>query len=175
MQAQTTLLSQSQVYEHLTPYTYPQNYVGESYYGTYTIYGIHRESSLLEQSNFYVLYARLSEMITNMNLDENLLQITRANHFAFGWVDTLRLSMQAPDFLLILADSLLGAIEQYPILSEDDYSQRQDAAIREYWQSLPDDFRRDLCRQSHVDARRIAKDDMPNEVYDHLWDSVEFS
>lgn len=63
----------------------------------------------------------------------------------------------------------------YPIFNEDDYSERQDEAIYEYWKDLNTPGRLHYCQEAHVSifaSRR--KNELPHEVYDCLYESGSF-
>ena len=146
--------------------------------GYYTAYAVHRESSTFERSNWRVLLRacgftaeRLStcEIRTNapnfdpreydpQNGDEQpAVIVTRASHFAVGWIDTLRIHETADPALLARVDELIGELEGYPLLSDDDHSELEWEETAEYWERCSTRDRVDYITRANDNAGKMSR------------------
>ena len=111
---------------HLKPWTMPAHYFGEVWPAYYSAgVGQSRDSDCLEQSNFAVMLKRLggeSETVT----------VVRESHWACGWVEWIAIH-QDDERALAIADKANGKLEDYPVLDEDDLSDREQEAADETW------------------------------------------
>lgn len=146
------------MYEHLTPYTRPDHYAGATFPEYSTVYGVHRESDSVARSNWRVLLRacgftaeRLAtgEIRTNApNYDPSLpafdphadpdtvnapIVVTRASCSMVGWIDTLRISVDADPTVLAALDDMIGTLDDYPILDDDDHSDLEYSEACDYW------------------------------------------
>jgi hypothetical protein len=126
--------------KHLNKYVMPKS--DFSYFGDfpidecYTLYTITRDSDLLDNCNMEYIKAELPECET--------VQYLTFNHWACGWIETCFIHM-ADGESLIKADKIKEQLDNYPVLDEDDYSNKQyeamdnniQQAIKEY--SFEDD------------------------------------
>lgn len=96
-----------------------------------------RDSGLLAQSNASVFQRELEA-----SCFEEDVQAEHANHWACGWVDGFAVRVRAADSgaftpAFIKLVELVTALESYPVLDENDYSQREyDAAVEAIEQEL---------------------------------------
>lgn len=109
-------------------YQRPEHYAGETFYGTATLYGRHRDSDLLVQSNWETFLSELSEAI-----EAGHVRVTCASHWAVGWVETIRLEPTAPEAVKATAERLLVRLEDYPSLDDSRLSELEFEAALEYW------------------------------------------
>lgn len=107
--------------------------------------GQHRESSTLERCNFEVAFEEIEKTLANSIYDE-VVQIRRARNWAVGWHEDIYVRVFNPGFLeyvfrglanindaeyehfteaFIEAMELVDSLEQYPILSEERYSEME--------------------------------------------------
>ena len=114
----------------------PSNYAGWWPRG-YAIVERNRDSKLLEQSNWSAAIRRLEEAA--QGLENRGWFIHRARHWAVGWVETLVVQTDAPTPVLEEAAIILQDLEAYPVLDEDDYSDRIYNAALDFWDDLSDD------------------------------------
>jgi hypothetical protein len=87
----------------------------------YIVAAQNRDSDTLDESNFAVLAKRL----------EGHCEIERANHWACGWVDYLIIAPNDKKALRIATEAQ-DAVEQYPILDETHFSQREWDKFHDY-------------------------------------------
>lgn len=98
-------------------YTRPQNYCGPDYPTTISVVGQSRDSGLLEQSNF-------RSALELLGGESETVLVVRDSHWAVGWVETLRVEL-SDKVAIKKACEILAALENYPVVDDDDYSELQ--------------------------------------------------
>lgn len=104
-------LIQDRKWEH------PEHYFGETYPNFIVGLGQHRDSDLLDQSNFTVLLDRLGG-------ESDTVVVSRAGHWAVGWVETILVHQDDIKALTILMENL-NSYATYPVLDDSDFSERE--------------------------------------------------
>jgi len=140
---------------------HPQHYFGFSPEGDYLIASKHRESTLLDQSNYRVAMRILSEVSANEAQEcqgerdsqgyivrPDWVYDWRARHSMVGWVDYLMIRKDAPESVLIAAAEIASSLSDYPVLSEDDYINMQYEAIENHWENLSIKERIEYCKDA---------------------------
>ena len=100
------------------------NYGGADLSDHYCVLGRTRDSGLLETSNWEVGLAEFKQFDSGW-------EVFGFGHWAVGWIDELMVHEDAPEAVLILAANIHGQLEAYPILDEEDYSNREHEAAVE--------------------------------------------
>jgi hypothetical protein len=123
--------------ENLNRWKLPDSYFGEHWNNYFVFLGQHRESSLLDESNFEVAYSRLQALEKKLEKEgievpENSFQIVSESHWAVGWVEWIAISEDAIEFLK-LADKIQEKIEIYPVLDEEHLSEKEMNVANEIW------------------------------------------
>lgn len=112
--------------ENLKRWTKPDHYFGASWPEYFSAgVGQSRDSDCLEESNFAVMLEKLggeSETVT----------VVRESHWAVGWVEWIAIH-ETDDRALRIADEQVARLENYPVLDEDDFSNREIEAANELW------------------------------------------
>jgi len=99
----------------LKPWVKPDNYAGDQYPDYYrTGFGQSRDSELMERCNFS---AALDELGGE---SARAVIVTRASHWAVGWVESILVHKSAYAKLRI-ADDLAKRMDDYPLLDEDSF------------------------------------------------------
>jgi hypothetical protein len=107
-------------------WTYPDNYSGKSWDGYYSSgFGQHRDSDCLSRSNFRVAWEALNKV-------SKAARIVRESHWAVGWIEWIAIPSTA-SATLKEADEMLAAVEQYPVLSDNDFSDLESEEANEIW------------------------------------------
>jgi hypothetical protein len=106
----------------------PYMYGGEEYFDYYVGPSVTRDSGGLEQSNFTVAL----EMLGGENAPDVI--VSRANHWAVGWVDTIYVHKDAVDKVKIL-ESIEEIIKNESVLDIDAYAELQMDHLAESWDS----------------------------------------
>lgn len=153
--------------KHLELWTCPKYYIGSQWDEYYSFLSVTRDSDTLSRSNFQVAQETLMPIAGEGEPDECGVQITRANHFLCGWVDTIYIHKDSP--ALEEADKMAGRLENYPVLCEHHWSALEHEENHSYWERCSLSDRVYQCQRANVSifaARHI--DRIPDEVYDRL-------
>lgn len=108
-------------YKFLKLWEHPQNYAGQIWPAYYVGLSRNQYSKVLDESNFYVF-------IENLGGESETVQIVREKHSHFGWIEWIAIH-QDDEKACRKADAMLQEIEEYPILDEADYYNRQLDAV----------------------------------------------
>jgi len=96
---------------------YPECYYGASHYGSYVFLGQHRDSDTLSESNFAVGLKALGG-------ESDTVKVIRERCSMVGWVEWISIA-QRDTKALQLASAMFDELELYPVLCDDDFSQRE--------------------------------------------------
>ncbi len=124
----------------------------------YAILAKHRDSDCLAESNFAVAQQQLAAA-----------RSFTTSHWLVGWVEWLYLPEDSAPEDLNAAEALLERLDDYPVLSEDDWSARQDDAAYSFWRASSVSDRVYWC-QKGGDSIFAARhpDAVPYGAYDIL-------
>ena len=107
---------------HLKKWKKADNYMGETYEDYYVVYGIHRDSNLLEQSNWDYIVKALGDL--------EGVEIVRASHWGVGWVENILVHENAEEPLM-KAEDIMHQYERYSVLDDSDFCDRETEATIE--------------------------------------------
>jgi len=156
----------------LTVWKKPNDYCGFSPDGDYLIYNRNRNSSILENSNYEQILRELQ------NIDSNNTYDFRVNHFAYGWVEYILIKKNSSNELIEKAIDITAGLSNYLVYDDEDYSEKQNDAINEYWDNnftLKEKI--ELCKKYNISifAARcnnvwdISNDwDVSNDIYNEI-------
>lgn len=117
----------SYIPQHLKRWTKPDDYFGASWPEYYSSgVGRSRDSGDLEESNLHTMLKALGGEI-----DDQVI-VVRESHWAVGWVEWIAIHQDADDALAI-ADRNVKRLEDYPVLDENDWSEREQASANTVW------------------------------------------
>lgn len=111
--------------EHMKKWTLPANYLGEHWPEYYVFLGQHRDSDTLTRSNFRC-------GLDAIGGESETVQVVRESHWAVGWVEWIAIH-ESDEVALRKADEIVAALEDYPVVSDDDLSELEDTEYREQW------------------------------------------
>ena len=94
-----------------------ENYIGETYYDYYVLLSHHRDSGLVDKSNF-------QSALKMLNGESDTVKIVRAKHWLCGWVEMI-LIHESDKESIDKGNEIEKALENYPILDEDDFYERE--------------------------------------------------
>jgi len=115
--------------QHLKLWTMPDHYFGEVWPATYRAgVGQSRDSDTLERSNFAC-------MLKALGGESETVHVVRESHWAVGWVEWIAIH-QDDDKALRIADKIIAALEDYPVVDEDDWSELEWNEAADFWDSL---------------------------------------
>lgn len=132
--------------------------------------GQHRDSDLVEESNFAVACDRMRAV----DPDEHDHEIHRFGHFAVGWVEEI--AYRPGSECERVANEIRDALAGYPILDEDHHGAMESDALADNWPAILQDLKRDLVRemQSRIDENPEPDDMTADEIEDWI-DSIDES
>lgn len=140
--------------KHLKRWTLPNYYVGKLWPNYYSSgFGRSRDSDYLEESNFVTALKAIggeSETVT----------VVRESHWAVGWVEWIAIH-QDDEAALRTADELRERYNDYPVLDENDFSEREWEGAQSCWTNLPLRERVDLCRDEGLSIFAARHDWIP--------------
>jgi hypothetical protein len=126
----------------LKKWALPQCYVGEHWDDYYSAgVGRSRDSEPLEESNFAVTLRKLGG-------ESETVIVVRENHWAVGWVEWIAIHENDVGALAI-AGQLAERREDYSVLDESDWSEREDEACRQVWEECLNQGERVHYLRSH--------------------------
>jgi hypothetical protein len=124
----------------LTTWETPDSYAGHNPVGDYTLYSRTRDSSIMENSNYELILKELSDLSEPLDQlrddGEPYVYDFRAGHWAVGWVEEIIIRQDAPKQIIERAKEIEAALADYPVYSDDDYSERQWNEMCRYWNDI---------------------------------------
>jgi hypothetical protein len=147
---------------HLKLWTMPDHYAGAVWPGYYSSgVGQSRDSDALERSNFAC-------MLKALGGESDTVIVVREGHWAVGWVEWIAIH-QDDGRALRIADDIKAALEDYPVVDEDHFSDLEYNEMLDHWESLSTRDRADYImhevksyhwlKPSLMRFRRLLKDD----------------
>ena len=111
---------------HLKRWTMPDHYVGEVWPNYYSAgVGRSRDSDDLKESNF-------ATMLQDLGGESDTVIVVREGHWAVGWVEWIAIH-QDDAKALETADHNNERLIDYPVLNEDDWSERETESANRVW------------------------------------------
>ena len=142
--------------QHLKKWTRPQCYIGPDYPEYYPFLGQSRDSDTVERSNFRVGLERLGG-------ESDTVLVIRDSHWAVGWVETIYVH-ESDKKALRAADSMRDKIDnQYPILSEEDWSELEWETASNYWEAMSVRERAEWCKRYRVSVFAARRAEIPSD------------
>lgn len=129
--------------EYLKRWTLPSHYFGAQWPDYYSAgVGQSRDSDALERANFDAMLKAIGGEQTSEDKEDpndpdcalSLVRVVRENHWAVGWVEWIAIHESAIEALEI-ADKLKGKLEDYPVISEDLWSEYEQRDADETWRN----------------------------------------
>ena len=92
-----------------------KNYIGESYYDYYVLLSRHRDSGLVEESNF-------NSALKALNGESDTVKVIRASHWLCGWIEMI-LIHESDKESVDKGNEIEESLNNYPILDEDAFGE----------------------------------------------------
>lgn len=125
-------------YKHIKRWTMPKYYAGKIWPDYYSSgVGQSRDSSALDRANFDAMWKRISALPEMDGDGESSRRIVREGHWAVGWVEWIAIH-ESDTAALDLADSIMGKMEDYPVIDEELWSEYENEECRETWENCYD-------------------------------------
>lgn len=167
-----------QASEHLAEHAWkhPDCYGGFSPDGDYCILSRHRDSLLMDESNWEEACEELNAEAYdggNEHFDPRpTVYHWRAGHWAVGWVECLMVRADAPQATLDAAGEILCSLADYPILNEDAYSEREFNAVCDYWERCSVRERAEYCKEHNISIFAARRAELPRDDNGYLYESL---
>jgi len=147
---------------NLELWTRPDHYIGEDWDGYYVFLGRHRDSQLLEVSNFECALSELGG-------ESETVLVVSENHWAVGWVEWIAIH-ESDTSALKAADEIVAALSDYPVVNESDYSEREWEYACEAWECMSVRERVRLLGEAGENIFSSRSDDLPSsgDVFERL-------
>ena len=130
---------------HLDRWTLPDNYHGAVWPNWYLSgIGQNRDSNTLTRSNFMVALQRLGG-------ESETVKIIREGHWAVGWVEWIAIH-ESDEKALRVADEMQKDLQDYPVLSEDHWTELEWNEMQEAWQNMSISERLEMIKLSNVEG-----------------------
>lgn len=123
-------------------WTRPDSYMGAEWPEHYVFLGRHRDSDTLTESNFECALEELG------GVSETVL-VVHEGHWAVGWVEWIAIH-ESDTVALDKARDMCDALDQYPVLNEDEWSNREFEAMCDYWESCDVRGRMELLEDTGI-------------------------
>jgi hypothetical protein len=153
--------------EHLaeTAWKTPESYGGFNPVGDYLILSRHRDSDLVSESNWAVACKLLgAEDHDSGEFDSRPPVYTfRAGHWAVGWVEYLLVRPDAPDATLKEAGEIVCSLAEYPVLSDEDLSEREFKSACAAWEGSSVADRVNYLQRAKLPIWSARRDTMPED------------
>lgn len=128
--------------ENLELWKLPNSYFGAEWPEYYVFLGRNRDSDCLTESNFECGLKAIGGEQTAEDEDETpLVTVVRESHWAVGWVEWIAIHKTATEALR-KADEIAGALSDYPVLDDSDFSEKEQSEADETWKNCFNDSER---------------------------------
>jgi hypothetical protein len=112
--------------KNLKRWTMPDSYLGETWPNYYSAgVGQSRDSDALERSNFECT-------LKSLGGESETVVVVRESHWAVGWIEWIAIH-QDDETALRIADDIVAALSDYPVLSDDHFSELEMADAEQAW------------------------------------------
>ncbi len=133
--------------------------------------GHNRDSKIWEESNFDYAVKTLKAISPEAGENEEGSiegdwQIHRFGHWACGWLEILIVRPGSPAH--DAAVKMRADLERYPLLDEDDFSDREYTAKGEYWEGCDYEDRKALVIQAGLPISKARCKSMPQDVDQYI-------
>ena len=132
------------------------NYIGETYFDYYVLLSRHRDSGLVEESNF-------NSALKALNGESDTVKVIRSSHWAVGWIEVI-LIHESDKESIDKGNDIEESLNNYPILDEDAFGDLVSEKEKEMYDQIKYD----------ADHGLYAYWNLPKNYSDEdIWDKVE--
>jgi len=124
----------------MTAFDDASNYMGPRIEG-YFVYSTHRDDDCLGRSNYRCILRALNEEAEKYDAIDTVLE-PGFRHWAVGWVDQIVLAPDAPESVFRLAEDILNALADYPVVDEEDFCELETEEANSVWEKCYNDQER---------------------------------
>lgn len=125
--------------------------------------GRNRDSNILTESNFELALQMLGG-------ESDTVDVHRFGRWAHGWFEIIIVDPESPQAKI--AEDIERSLEDYPVLSDDHYSNKMIEAQADSFAEIESNFRCDLEGKFRVETEYSFEDgcDLSDVPFDDLWD-----
>ena len=124
--------------------------------------GRNRDSDPLDESNF-------QSAIDTLGGESDVVEIHRFGHWACGWFEVIIVQPDTPQ--ADIAEEIEAALADYPVLDEQDHSEREWDYATEVWNNCFNLGEKvELCKEYEVSIFAARHDRIPNDNCGGLFD-----
>ena len=168
-------------------YKRPSDYCGPDYYDCYCFIGRHRDSSLVEASNWDAITRDMEkkfgeeecgpygdeEFDVQGKLNEDFRKpatwfTIRDSHWAVGWVETLYIHKDAKEIVEWATEVQRKLKEDYPVYDDDLYSSMEWEQKQKYWDGCSPQERVELLHRARQTGRKWNSKLIPENVDQYI-------
>lgn len=120
-----------------------------------------RDSGALDESNF-------SAALKSLGGESETVEVHRFGHWGPGWFEII---ICDPTVHAKTLEEMEAALSDYPVLDDEDFSERENEIANEAWENMDTRERIELCKRYRVSilrARAKTAWDASDAIYDHL-------
>lgn len=154
-------------YAHLPRYERPAHFADFSGMDR-TLYfvaaGQHRDSDTLTRSNFRTMLARLGG-------ESETVIVIRDSHWAVGWVESIYIH-ESDTRACETANAIREKLEDYPVVSEDDWSELQYEDASRHWAEISVRERLRYCQDHDISPFAARRGELPEDPRGGLVESL---
>lgn len=121
--------------------------------------GRNRDSECLQESNFH-------SFLRGVGGESKDVQVHRFGHWACGWFEIIVIRPHTD--AATKAQKMADALEDYPVVDESDWSDREYRAKAQYWENYLLRERVDMCREAGESIFAARRYEIPDGVYDRM-------
>jgi hypothetical protein len=148
----------------ITRWVLPDSYGGAQWPDYFVFLGQNRDSDALARSNFTCGLAALGG-------ESDTVLVVRERHWAVGWIEWIAIH-ESDTAALIEADSMLCALSDYPVLSDDHFGELEYTEAQDYWAGLRLRDRMELCAEHGLSIFAARRDYLPPDDSGSLQESL---
>lgn len=158
---------------------HPECYMGATWNGWFSSgFGRSRDSDTLEESNFETAWKALEPLQNPEGITDGLetevtdIRIIREGHWAVGWVEWIAIH-GSNTVALDKARELCDRANDYPILDESDYSEREWESACSFWEGMSVRERVDTIQRKGrgtVSVFAARRDSLPEDPNGYLYE-----
>lgn len=126
------------------------NYSGPSMGDWVVVIGRNRDSDILAESNFQAALDQLGG-------ESKHVQVHRFGHWGCGWIELILVSPTSVKYLK-KAKAIKEQLDQYPVLDEEDYSERETEYQSDYANGVKDELAEALSKHFNLTNSRALED-----------------
>lgn len=165
----------------------PDHYAGKSWPNWYVGYGRYRDSGCLTNVNFDVFYKEVCKASDKLSIPEgdmgteyisgqgwvdrqmeiDSVYIVRESHWMVGWVEWIAIHKDDAG-ALTKANELMLALDGYPCLDDDLWTERETEEIDKFWCESSLRERVEWCREQEESIFAARHNYPPEKVFDWL-------